>query len=90
MDYSANKLSVDGVSAGQTFNMIGISNYFSIQVVLILLAAMILYLLRNILERRAIDGWAPQKLILAVFFIPAVFLRTSVDLCESFIMAEVI
>lgn len=69
-------------------NMVGVPDYLSIRILSILLAALSLYLLKDILNRSNIDRKLSQKSIFLVFFIPSIFLWTSVGLRESFIIAE--
>ena len=69
-------------------NMVGVPDYLSIRILSIFLAALSLYLLIDILNRSNISHKITQKSILIVFFIPSIFLWTSVGLRESFIIAE--
>ena len=70
-------------------NIVGVPDYLSIRILSILLTALSLYLLAGILGRNTVEGKSSRKTIFAVFFIPSVFLWTSVGLRESFIMAEI-
>lgn len=55
-------------------NMVGVPDYLSIRILSILLAAMSLYLLKDILNRSNIGRKLSQKSIFLVFFIPSIFL----------------
>jgi hypothetical protein len=70
-------------------NMVGIPDYLAVRILSIALATLTLYLLKDILEKSLGKTWVSQKIILFVFFIPSVFLWTSVGLRESFIIAEI-
>jgi len=70
-------------------NMIGVPDYLSIRILSILLATTSLSLLLGIRKRSQTSSKYSQKLIFAAFFIPSVFLWTSVGLRESFIIAEI-
>ncbi|MEI6096200.1 MAG: hypothetical protein WCR08_12205, partial [Gammaproteobacteria bacterium] len=70
-------------------NMLGVPDYLSIRILSIFLASISLYLLLEILRKGQSVGRYSQKAIVAVFFIPSVFLWTSVGLRESFIIVEV-
>ena len=69
-------------------NIIGVPDYLSIRFLSILLASISLYLIKNILQKSLMIGRNLQKAIFVAFFIPSVFLWTSVGLRESFIIAE--
>ncbi len=69
-------------------NVLGVPDYLSIRILSIAIATFSLVLLIN-LNRRSADGGARfEKSIFLVFFIPSVFLWTSVGLREVFIIAE--
>lgn len=70
-------------------NMVGIPDYLAVRILSIALATLTLYLLKEMLEKSLGKTWVSQKIILFVFFIPSVFLWTSVGLRESFIIAEI-
>jgi len=70
-------------------NVIGIPDYLAVRILSIALATLTLYLLKDILEKSLGKKWVSQKIILFVFFIPSVFLWTTVGLRESFIIAEI-
>ena len=70
-------------------NVLGVPDYISIRILSILLVSISLYLLLEILRKGQSVRWPPQKAIIAVFFIPSVFLWTSIGLRESFIIAEI-
>jgi len=69
-------------------NMVGVPDYLSIRILSIFLAALSLYLLKDIQNRSNFGRKTSQKFVFAVFFIPSIFLWTSVGLRESFIIAE--
>ena len=69
-------------------NVLGVPDYLSIRFLSIFLAAISLYLLLDIQERGKDGKKLPQKVILFTFFIPSVFLWTSLGLREAFIIAE--
>ena len=70
-------------------NIVGVPDYLSVRILSVSLIAMSLYLMAAILGRESVKRKNPHKVIFAVFFIPSVFLWTSVGLRESFIMAEI-
>ena len=70
-------------------NLVGIPDYLAIRILSIVLTAISLYLLKDIQEKSFIKVGVSQKIILVSFFIPSVFLWTSVGLRESFIIAEI-
>ena len=72
----------------KVINIIGVPDYLSIRLLSILLAAFSLYLLKGILDRSMFGRQFSQKFIFIVFFIPSIFLWTSIGLRESFILAE--
>ena len=69
-------------------NLIGVPDYLSIRLLSILLTAVSLILLLDIQKGSQRIGKVSQKVIFLSFFIPSVFLWTSVGLRESFIIAE--
>ena len=69
-------------------NVAGVPDYIAVRILSIFLTALSMYLLKEILERSIGFGKVLHRGILAVFFIPSVFLWTSVGLRESFIIAE--
>ena len=69
-------------------NMVGVADYLSIRMLSIFLSAGCIYLLRGMLNRSGQEGKVSQKAIFVFFFIPSIFVWTSVGLRESFIMAE--
>ena len=75
-------------SPAKIINMVGVPDYLSIRILSISLAALSLYLLKDILNRSDFGRKLSQKSIFIVFFIPSIFLWTSVGLRESFIFAE--
>jgi len=70
-------------------NMFGVPDLLSIRMLSITLTALSLYLLKDILDQAIPKGRFFNKVVLISFFIPSVFLWTSVGLRESFIIAEV-
>ena len=70
-------------------NIFGVPDYLSIRFLTILLATVSLILLKNILGQVPINTRTSYKIILIFFFIPSVFLWTSVGLREAFIIAEI-
>ena len=72
----------------KVIDIIGVPDYLSIRLLSILLAAFSLYLLKGILDRSMFGRQFSQKFIFIVFFIPSIFLWTSIGLRESFILAE--
>ena len=69
-------------------NMFGVPDYLSIRMLSILLTAVTLYLLLEIQKQSRSDSKIFQRTIFLAFFIPSVFLWTSVGLRESFIITE--
>ncbi|TRZ88305.1 MAG: hypothetical protein D4R83_00480, partial [Streptomycetaceae bacterium] len=69
-------------------NMLGVPDFLAIRILSIFLTAASLFLLKDVLMRSSVNGKVPYKFIFAFFFIPSVFLWTSVGLRESFIIAE--
>ena len=69
-------------------NIFGLPDFLSIRILSIILTAFSLYLLKDILDRVTLKGKFPNKSVFIAFFIPSVFLWTSVGLRESFIIAE--
>ena len=70
-------------------NIFGVPDYLSIRMLSILLTVIALYLLLGIHRQSKSDSKIFQKTIFLAFFIPSVFLWTSVGLRESFIIAEI-
>ena len=70
-------------------NVFGVPDYLSIRILSILLTAITLYLLLGIQRQSKSGGKLFQKTIFLSFFIPSVFLWTSVGLRESFIIVEI-
>ncbi|MEI8366754.1 MAG: hypothetical protein WCF65_10095 [Parachlamydiaceae bacterium] len=68
--------------------MIGVPDYLSIRLLSISLATLSLYLLKEILNGSGFNRKVSQKVIYLVFFIPSIFLWSSIGLRESFIFAE--
>ena len=67
----------------------GVPDYLAIRILSIMLGAASLYLLKDIFNSNFPHVKPPMKFILLFFFIPSVFLWTSVGLRESFIFAEI-
>ena len=72
----------------KVLNIIGIPDYLAIRFLSIFMATITLCLLSKILEQRTVVRVVAHRYILAVFFIPSVFLWTSVGLRETFIIVE--
>lgn len=72
----------------KVLSMLGVPDYLSVRILSIILASFSLYLLRDILIRSSQGRRISRYLILSAFFIPSIFLWTSVGLRESFIIAE--
>ena len=70
-------------------NLIGVPDYLSIRLLSILMAAMSIILLKNMQSRLSARPDRFDSLILLFFFIPSIFLWTSVGLRETFILAEI-
>jgi hypothetical protein len=71
-------------------NLFGVPDYLSVRILSILLTTMSLYLLLEILKNtQQFVGKISKSVVPAVFFIPSIFLWTSVGLRESFIIAEI-
>ncbi len=69
-------------------NLIGVPDYLSIRILSISIATMSLILLINLQRRNGYRSPRFESLIFLFFFIPSVFLWTSVGLREVFILAE--
>jgi len=69
-------------------NLIGFPDYLSIRLLSILLTTVSLFAIIEILRRSTFANKSLHKYIFGAFFIPSVFLWTSVGLRESFIIAE--
>ena len=76
-------------SQAKVVNLCGIPDYLSIRFLSISLAAMSLILIKNLYDRSVIHGKWFNNVIFLFFFIPSIFLWTSVGLRESFILAEI-
>lgn len=70
-------------------NMVGVPDYLSIRLLSILMAAFSIILLKNMQSRLSARPDRFDSLILLFFFIPSIFLWTSVGLRETFILAEI-
>lgn len=70
-------------------NLLGVPDFLSIRILSILLASFSLYLLLSIQKQSQVLLKFSQKAIFSVYFIPSVFLWTTVGLRESFIIAEI-
>lgn len=69
-------------------NLIGISDILSIRLLAILLVTLTLLLLLEVKESRSMDYLFSDQIVIGAFFIPSVFLWTTLGLRESFIMLE--
>ena len=76
-------------SPAKILNLLGIADFLSIRILSILFTSISLYLLLDILRKAHSLGRSPRRTIFLVFFIPSVFLWTSIGLRESFIIAEI-
>ena len=74
---------------GKVLNMFGVPDYLSIRILSIILTTLSLYLLKQILDGVIPKGRLNKNIVFITFFIPSVFLWTSVGLRESFIIAEI-
>ncbi len=72
----------------KVLNLLGVPDYLSIRILSIAIATMSLILLINLQRRGRQTGTRFENLIFLFFFIPSVFLWTSVGLREVFILAE--
>lgn len=70
-------------------NIVGVPDYLSIRLLSIFMAVMSLILLKNMQARISPRVERFDSLILLFFFIPSIFLWTSVGLRETFILAEI-
>ena len=75
-------------SPAKILNLFGVPDYLAIRFLSIVVTAASLYLLKDILDRVTPKGKPSPRIVLIAFFIPSVFLWTSVGLRESFIIAE--
>ena len=69
-------------------NILGVPDFLSVRLLSILITTISLSLLLDIHKRSDSAGKFSRLVIVATFFIPSVFLWTSVGLREAFIMAE--
>jgi len=69
-------------------NLMGIPDYLSIRLLSILLATTSLYLLKKILDESGSNQKISQKIIFLIFFIPSIFMWSSIGIRETFIFAE--
>lgn len=72
----------------KVFNLLGVPDYLSIRILSISIATLTLILLINLQRRGRQSGGRFETLIFLFFFIPSIFLWTSVGLREVFILAE--
>ena len=70
-------------------SIFGVPDYLSLRILSIILSALCLKFLKEILDRSNDDRKSHQNIVFVSFFIPSVFLWTSVGLRESFIMVEI-
>lgn len=70
-------------------NIVGVPDYLSIRLLSIFMAALSLILLKNLQSRSNVHTSRFDSLILLFYFIPSIFLWTSVGLRETFILAEI-
>ena len=69
-------------------NMIGVPDYLSVRILSILITSLSLYLFLDIQKRSQFVSRYSRAITFAIFFIPSIFLWSSVGLRESFIIAE--
>jgi hypothetical protein len=69
-------------------NLLGVPDYLSVRSVSVLITAITLYLLLDILKTSKFFLRFHRGVVFTIFFIPSIFLWTSVGLRESFIIAE--
>ena len=69
-------------------NLMGVPDYLSIRLLSILLATTSLYLLKQILNESGFNQKISQKIIFLFFFIPSIFMWSSIGIRETFIFAE--
>jgi hypothetical protein len=69
-------------------NLLGVPDYLSIRSVSVLITEFSLYLLLDILKTSKFFLRFHRGVVFTIFFIPSIFLWTSVGLRESFIIAE--
>ena len=67
----------------------GVPDYLAIRILSISLATVSLYLLKNIFDSTFPDAKPSKKLVLLFFFIPSIYLWSSVGLRETFILAQI-
>lgn len=73
----------------KALNLLGVPDYLSIRILSISVATLSLILLINLQRGGGLGGSRYEPLIFLFFFIPSIFLWTSVGLREVFIMAEI-
>ena len=73
----------------KVLNICGVPDYLSIRCLSIILVAISLYLLKSIIDSVIPKRGFSDKLVFSAFFIPSIFLWTSLGLRESFILAEI-
>ena len=72
----------------KVLNILGVPDYLAIRLLSILITGISLYLLLNIHDNSKTFGRLSRAFTYLPFFIPSIFLWTSVGLRESFIIAE--
>jgi hypothetical protein len=70
-------------------NLLGVPDYLSIRILSVILGTLTLYLLKNVVTNSSYMKNISQKIIYVFFFIPSVFLWTTVGLRESFIFMQI-
>ena len=73
----------------KVLNMVGIADIFSIRLLSVLLGALSLYLLLGINSSRSRFKFRTNLIISLSFFIPSIFIWTSIGLREVFIITEI-
>lgn len=72
----------------KALNIVGVPDYLSIRILSIFLGTVCIILLKVVLNQRNQGTNVSELVIFVFFFIPSIFIWTSVGLRDSFIMAE--
>jgi len=72
----------------KVLNMTGVPDYLSVRILSILITSLSLYIFLNIQKGSQFASKFSKVITFAVFFIPSIFLWSSIGLRESFIIAE--
>lgn len=76
-------------SPAKLLNLLGVPDYLSIRLLSIFLTTLSLYLIKVMIDQSSLNRKLTNIFVYALFFIPSVFLWTSVGLRESFIITEI-